>query len=127
MSLTEAVRTVLSKYATFSGRAARPEYWWWCLFVFLLSIATNIIDASIVEPAIGLPAFGAEAVQPLSAIVGLALLLPGLAVSVRRLHDLDRSGWWLLIVFIPIIGVLILLYWFVCRGTQGPNRFGAAP
>ena len=65
-----------------------------------------------------------DAGQPLSLIVSLALLLPNLAVSVRRLHDTDRSGWWLLLSFIPIFGTLALLYFMVLRGTEGSNRFG---
>jgi len=60
-------------------------------------------------------------------IASLALLLPGLAVGARRLHDIDRTGWWLLIGFIPLIGLIVLIYFFIQRGTDGPNRFGAAP
>ena len=60
-------------------------------------------------------------------IAALALFLPGLAVSIRRLHDRDKSGWWVLLAFIPLIGAIILLIWFIMRGTQGPNRFGPDP
>lgn len=119
MTFTEAIRTVWSKYATFPGRATRPEYWWWVLFVVLLNIVTSIVDGAIVAPG--------ELVQPLSAIAALVLLLPGLCVGVRRLHDIDRSGWWLLIVFVPLVGVLVLLFWLTRPGAEGNNRFGAPP
>lgn len=125
MTFTEAVKTCFSKYATIRGRAARPEYWWWILFVLLVSLVTQTIDATVIAPALGIPAFGEDGEQPLSMLVSLVLLVPGLAVSVRRLHDIDRSGWWMLIVLIPIIGLLVMLYWAVQPGTDGANRFGA--
>lgn len=124
MTFADAVRTCFSKYATFSGRAARPEYWWWVLFAVVVNIFTNTIDAYVIAPALGLPPFGEESAQPLSLVTALALLLPGLAVTVRRLHDIDRSGWWFLIALIPIIGLLVLIYWWVQPGTEGENRFG---
>lgn len=126
MSFTEAIRTVLSKYATFSGRAARPEYWWWVLFAFLVNVATSLIDGAVIAPALGFAYFAEEAGQPLTFLMVLALLLPNLAVGARRLHDMDRSGWWQLIALVPFIGVLVLIYWMVQRGTDGSNRFGTA-
>ena len=72
--------------------------------------------------------FGAGYVPGLlGSVWSLVNFVPGISVGVRRLHDTDRSGWWLLLVFVPIIGVLVLLYWFVSRGTQGTNRFGTDP
>lgn len=127
MSFSEAIRTVLSKYSDFSGRAMRSEYWWWTLFVFLLTIATGIIDQLAISPGLGYEPFADETPEILTMIVSLALLIPGLAVAVRRLHDTERSGWWLLIMFVPLIGLLVLIYWFVLRGTEGPNRFGPDP
>lgn len=124
MTFTQAVKTGFSKYATFSGRAARPDFWWWVLFSMVANLASNMVDAYLIAPALGLPPFGEDSAQPLSLVVALALLLPGLAVSVRRLHDIDRSGWWILIAFIPIIGLIILIYWYVQPGTAGENRFG---
>lgn len=124
MSFAEAIRSVLSKYATFSGRAMRSEYWWWALFALLVSIGASAIDEFVFdigsrdgEPGLGL----------LSLLVSLALLIPNLAVAARRLHDIDRSGWWLLIGLVPILGILLLLWWFIQRGTEGPNRFGPPP
>lgn len=113
MTFGESVNTVLSKYATFSGRAPRSEYWWWFLFVLLVSLVLAFVDVIL---------FGD--LQVLGTLFGLAVLLPGLAVSVRRLHDIDKSGWWVLIAFVPVIGVIALLVFFVMPGTDGPNRFG---
>jgi uncharacterized membrane protein YhaH (DUF805 family) len=121
----DAIRSVLSQYATFSGRAGRAEFWWWVLAAFLGSLVIGALDNALFPPLVAeVDAFGGG---PLSAIYGLALLLPNLAVNVRRLHDGDRSGWWLLIVLVPIIGFLVLLWFFVRRGTPGPNRFGPVP
>lgn len=106
MTFQEAVRTCLTKYATFRGRARRPEYWWFVLFVFLAQFVAGIVDA-ILFP-------GPEAQSgPVGGIVTLALLLPTLAAGARRLHDIGRSGWWLLLGLVPIVGTLVLLWWFV--------------
>ena len=124
MSFTEAVSSVLGKYATFSGRARRSEYWWWVLFLLLVGFVAGLIDAMVIAPMLGFSSSDSLAGQPLSLIITLALLIPGLAVSVRRLHDIDKSGWWLLISLIPLIGLLLLIYFAVQPGTEGPNRFG---
>ena len=111
MDFATAVKTVLvQKYANFSGRAMRSEYWWWTLFSIIVSIVLYVIDMIL----------GAQLLQ---SIWGLATLLPAIGVGVRRLHDLDRSGWWLLIAF-TIIGAFVLIYWFCQPGTPGDNRFG---
>lgn len=115
--MEQAVRTCLEKYVTFSGRAARAELWWWALAVFLASLAVNLVDFVL---------FGSGN-QPLSSLFSLAVLLPNLAVGARRLHDIDRSGWWLLIGLIPVIGVIVLIVFFVQDGTVGPNRHGPDP
>ncbi|MDW3224660.1 MAG: DUF805 domain-containing protein [Paracoccaceae bacterium] len=119
-----AVRAVLSKYITFSGRASRSEYWWWILAIFLLSALTQLIDALVIAPMLGIvPAAGDDASQPLSLILSLAILLPTVAVGVRRLHDIGRSGWWLLLSLIPLIGFLVLLY-FYTRPSDPENEWG---
>ncbi len=109
-----AIKTCISKYVGFDGRASRSEFWYWYLFTVVVSIILSIL-ASVAS------IFGI-----LSGLASLALLLPGLSVSVRRLHDVDKSGWWLLIAFVPIAG-LVLLYWWCIRGTVGDNQFGADP
>ena len=111
MGFWQAVASGFSNYVNFSGRACRSEYWFWALFVVLVDIAAGIIDAALWTYAI-------------TSLVDLALFLPGLALAVRRLHDLDRSGWWFFLVFIPIVGFIILIVWACTKGTEGPNRFG---
>ena len=118
-----AVRTVLSKYATFSGRATRPEYWWWVLAGALMMAVMQIIDGALVAPMLGFEAFQDEAGQPLSLIFSLVLILPSIAVGVRRLHDTDRTGWWLLLGLIPLIGTLVLLYFYV-QPSDDDNQYG---
>jgi uncharacterized membrane protein YhaH (DUF805 family) len=116
MRMVEAARHVLSNYATFSGRAGRAEFWWWILAIILAQIAAGLLDGLL---------FGSdEGGGPLAVILTLATIVPHLAVCVRRLHDLDRTGWWLLLTFIPVIGALVLIYFYVQSGTPGPNRFG---
>lgn len=115
-SFGEAVRLFLQKYAVFSGRANRPEFWYAVLFMVLLSIAAAVLDALTV---------GLEAsVQPFGIVTSLAVLIPSISVGVRRLHDTDRSGWWYLLSFVPLVGWIILIVFWCQRGTEGPNRFG---
>ena len=112
-TLGSSVSICFSKYVTFAGRAPRAEYWYFVLFAVLANIAIGILSA--ISHEIG---------SILSAIFGLAILLPGLSVTVRRLHDTDRSGWWYWIALIPLVGIILLIVWFCTRGTRGPNRFG---
>lgn len=112
---------VLKNYFGFGGRARRKEYWMFVLFNLLISIGLMIIDNVT-------GTFDAEAGWGLlSGLYTLAVLIPSIAVSVRRLHDRDKSGWWLLIAFIPLIGAIVLLVWFVMDGDAGSNRFGENP
>jgi uncharacterized membrane protein YhaH (DUF805 family) len=113
MSFGEAIASGFSNYANFSGRAARSEFWYWFLFVLILSIIGNVIDAIISLPAVGV-------------IISLGLLIPNIAVGVRRLHDIDRTGWWYLLVFTGI-GAILLIVWACFKGTTGSNRFGPDP
>src|SRR5262245_37102264 len=117
MNFGQAIASGFSSYVNFSSRAPRSEYWYWTLFVVLVGIAAGIIDMTL---------FPEVEVGPTNALSSLALFLPGLAVSIRRLHDLDRTGWWVLIVF-TVIGTILLIIWNCMRGTAGPNRFGPDP
>ena len=119
MGFGEAIQSGFRNYVGFNGRASRSEYWYWVLFAFLVNIAANIVDRSL--------GGGMSTVGLLGGIVALALLLPNIAIGIRRLHDRDKSGWWLLLIFIPLIGAIILIIWFIIRGTPGPNRFGEDP
>jgi len=122
MDFMTAVKTVLGKYATFSGRAQRSEFWWFYLFSLIVSAVLQMVDRALFGTLVG-----GQDVGILAPLFSLAILLPSLAVGARRLHDTDRSGWWLLIALIPILGFLVLLYFFVQRGTAGPNQHGADP
>lgn len=118
MGFGEAIQSGFRNYANFRGRAARSEYWYWVLFAVLLALVARFIDYAIgFHTGAGI----------FSAIGGLAVLLPDIAVGARRLHDRDKSGWFLLLGLIPLIGSIILLVWFCRRGTVGANRFGEDP
>lgn len=120
MGFTDAIKTGFQKYIGFSGRAARSEYWYWVLFVILVQIVAWLIDMTLFG-------FNTTGVNPIGAFASLALFLPGLAVSIRRLHDIDRVGWWIFLALIPIVGAIVLIYWACLRGTVGANRFGGDP
>jgi uncharacterized membrane protein YhaH (DUF805 family) len=148
-----AKRPILEKYADFTGRASRPEYWW-----YVLAVVIAFVVARIIEGIVGLGHMIFYTYGPLSALLWLATIVPSLAVGVRRLHDTDRSGWWLLICVVPyalmvltgimaitggglfamlgmasligfvaLIGALVLLYFMVLPGTPGQNRYGQPP
>ena len=111
---------VLKKYAVFNGRARRKEYWFFFLFNILASILLAVIDMAI-------GSFNAEAgMGLLGGIYALAVLIPSIAVSVRRLHDTGRSGWWLLIALVPIIGVIVLVI-FMLQDSKPENQYGPNP
>ena len=112
---------VLKKYAVFSGRARRKEYWYFFLFNCIFSIVLSIIDGLI-------GTFSAESgMGILTTIYSLAVLIPGIAVTVRRLHDISRTGWWLLIGLIPFIGAIVLLIFMVLDSKPGDNQYGPNP
>ncbi len=102
------------QYADFNGRARRTEYWFYILFYILFAIALSFVDAALTAGV-------------LSTLYALALMVPSLAVLVRRLHDTDRSGWWILIGFVPVIGLLVLLVFACMDSSPGDNRFGPSP
>jgi len=110
------------RYAEFTGRSRRKEYWMFTL----LAIGIYIV-ASILDRIAGMNGIIAGRYGPITALVALGLLVPSLAVSIRRLHDSDRSGWWLLLGLVPMVGEIIVLVFMVLKGTRGANRFGADP
>lgn len=112
---------VLKKYTVFDGRAELKEYWWFSLFSFIIIIVLSVIDivTGTFNVNVGLGLLGG--------IYTLAVLIPSIAVSVRRLHDTDRSGWWLLINGIPLIGVIVFLVFTGQDGTPGDNQYGSNP
>src|SRR5262245_18007956 len=114
MGFFGAVATCFRKYMDFKGRARRPVYWWWMLFYWVTLIGLSVIDENFFRSRGGV----------FAGLAMLALALPTFAVTARRLHDTDRSGWLQLIGLIPIAGLILIVY--LCqRGTEGPNRFGS--
>ncbi|MCM1152702.1 MAG: DUF805 domain-containing protein [Muribaculum sp.] len=113
---TEAVKRALSvNYCNFNGRSSRSEYWWFCLFSFILGIIIGLIFRNH------------EAGSIVSGIISLAFLLPGLGISIRRLHDTGRSGWWILLALIPVIGSVILIVWYCQPSQPTANQYGEIP
>ena len=117
MEFGEAISNGFRNYAKFDGRAARSEYWYWVLFNVIVSAVTTVIDMFV---------FPTSEVAPINSIAMLALLLPSIAVLARRVHDIDRTAWWLLLL-LTVIGSIVLLVWAFIKGTDGPNRFGPDP
>ena len=116
MSFAEAVKSVFSKYATFSGRARRSEYWYFVLLTIIVSAVLSVLGAVIGNIA-----------SLISGIWGLAILVPTLAVTWRRLHDIGKGGIWILIALVPLVGEIILLV-FLCKDSQpGENQYGPNP
>lgn len=132
MTFTEAVRSCLGQYAGFQGRAPRSEFWWFWVFTLLVEIAAFIVGTMLIAGSITATQVSGGQMDAwhffagpnwLSSIVHLALILPSLAVAVRRLHDVGRTGWWFLILFIPF-GLFVLLFWWVQPSQREPNAYG---
>ena len=115
MNFTQAISSGFNRYFDFRTRSSRSEYWYWTLFSIVVSVAAAVLDALI---------FGGVAI--LDTISSFALLIPGIAVAARRLHDINRTAWWILIAF-TIIGILLLLYWYIQPGNRGDNDYGPDP
>jgi uncharacterized membrane protein YhaH (DUF805 family) len=107
--IQKAVRTCLTKYAHFNGRAARPEFWWFMLAQFVVVVILDMVS------------------RPLGGVFSLAMLVPSLAVGSRRLHDIGKTGWLQLLALIPIVGWLILIYWDAQPGDPVSNVYGPPP
>lgn len=104
---------ILKNYVNFEGRATRPEFWWFFLFNVIVSLILNL--------------FGPKVGTTLSGIWSLAILLPYLGLSVRRLHDINKSGWYLLVGLIPLVGWVLLVYWWAQPGERIENQYGPVP
>lgn len=117
MTMGEAISNGFRNYACFAGRASRSEMWFFALFYALAYLAASAVDLAMTMQT--------GAVFPLcTTLTSLALLLPAISVEVRRLHDVGRSGWWLWLCLVPVLGTVALLIWFCARGTPGANRYG---
>ena len=124
MTFIQSTKTCFQKYVIFNGRASRSEFWWFTLFICLVTILTIIADLVI---------FGEEmllmepyAVVNFTNIFNIFVVLPSFSVTFRRLHDVNKSGWWLLLYF-TLIGILVILYWNIKKGNEDENRFGLNP
>lgn len=115
MSIMEAVQSVFSNYANFNGRARRSEYWWFCLANFVIALILSTLGRKI-------SLFGF-----VSGLYSLAVLIPAIAVGVRRLHDIGKSGWWLFISLVPVIGSIILIVSMAKDSEPGENQYGPNP
>lgn len=104
---------ILKNYVNFEGRATRPEFWWFFLFNFIVGIILSL--------------FGSKVGTVLSGIWSLAILLPQLGLGARRLHDINKSGWLLLLAFIPVVGIILLIYWWAQPGDATENQYGPVP
>jgi uncharacterized membrane protein YhaH (DUF805 family) len=109
------MKVVTQHYFDFNGRARRAEFWWYVLVNIIIAIILNVISSIL------------HLGQLLGGLYNLAVLLPSLGVGVRRLHDINRSGWWILIAFVPIVGAILLIYWYAQAGTSGANTYGPDP
>jgi len=121
------IDTVKNRYADFNGRATRSEYWYFVLFYFIISVILTLIDVYFINPQLDLSPEAAMQGSVLTSIFALAVLLPQIAVSIRRLHDTGRSGWWYLLILIPILGWLVLIYFYVLDSQPGTNAYGSNP
>ena len=135
MNFTQSISTCMRKYVTFSGRATRSEFWWFCLFTILINFATTFQASSFLPLLLEKQDMTANESSYflnnffflyLSTITSLILLLPSLAVAARRLHDIGRSGWWIFISF-TVIGIIPLLIWYVTDAKDDENIYGPNP
>ncbi len=117
MDIQTSIKTCFSKYVTFSGRASRSEFWLFQLFAFFGSIATLIIDITILGFSIN------DDASPTNLIFLWIVMIPSVAVGCRRLHDLNKSGWWQ-ILYLTIIGIILLIIWWATQGENKKNKFG---
>ena len=121
VSFSEAISLGFKRYLDFNGRSSRAEVWWFVLFLWVATIILIIVDALTgtynVAAGRGL----------LSGLFGLATLIPSITLGARRLHDINRTGWWQLLWFLPVIGWIILIVWAIFRGDEGDNKYGTNP
>lgn len=114
-AIIENFKTIMTKkYFCFEGRAGRAEFWYWVLVCVIINVVLGIVDQII-------------GFEILEGLFNLAVLLPGLGVSVRRLHDTNRSGWWLLLGLIPLVGAIIVIIFYAQAGQRGENQYGPEP
>ena len=122
---TYFVDNLKNRYAKFDGRANRREYWYFVLFYFLISSIAGLIDATIINPMLlGQTPMESARGGMLQMIVTLGLMIPSIAIGIRRLHDIGKKGWWILLGFVPFVGIFILIYFYVQDSHSGENIYG---
>jgi len=121
MNFQQSVKICLTKkkYSAFDGRATRSEYWWFALFQLFVAIVSELLDYTMLDDYANSSGF-------VSIITTLAFLLPALSVASRRLHDVEKSGWWQWLWIVPVIGWIPLIYWLVQQGSVGENKYGVS-
>jgi uncharacterized membrane protein YhaH (DUF805 family) len=112
----DAIKKGFKGYVVWNARSTRSEFWWWTLFTFIVGIVASVLDSIIFGSNFG-------SASPIYSITTLALFLPSLSVLVRRLHDTDRTGWWVLIALIPVVGFIVLLVFVLLPSKMGPTRW----
>lgn len=128
MSFTEAISSVFHNYAKFDGRARRSEYWYWTLFVMIINaVLYGLTAVTTANSSSGGSSSGFSFVSVISMIWSLAILVPGLAVCWRRLHDIGKSGAYYFIILIPLVGPILMLVWFATDSEPGTNQYGPNP
>lgn len=116
-TFTGALKDGFARYLDFNNRSTRSQFWWWTLWAIIFGVMAGVLDTLI----------GAGENGPISMIVSLGMFLPSLAIAIRRLHDIGRSGWWYLIVLVPVVGWIVLLVFFCTRSQDTPNQWGPEP
>ena len=116
-SFVGALKDGFARYVDFKTRSTRSQFWWWALWSILLGLATSMLDVML----------GMGDVGPLNSLLSLAMFLPSLAVAVRRLHDIGRTGWWYLMIFVPLVGWIVLIVFFCTATKEEPNQWGNPP
>lgn len=124
MTFTQSIATCFRKGSVFRGRAARPEYWYFFLFQILLQLVLTAIQIGF---EIAMDRNLDRTFDVISGILGLILLIPTLAVGARRLHDINRTGWWQVLYLVPVLGWIVLIVLWCLKGTAGDNRYGPQP
>jgi uncharacterized membrane protein YhaH (DUF805 family) len=112
-----ALKDGFARYVDFKTRSTRAQFWWWFLWSFIFGVVATLLDFSI----------GAGDTGPVNILVSLATFLPSLAVGIRRLHDIGRTGWWVLLMFIPVLGWIVLLVFYCTKTQEQPNQWGPIP
>ncbi len=112
-----ALKDGFARFVDFKTRSTRPQYWWFALWSLIISAVTGILDATL----------GMGENGPIGVLASLVLFLPSIAVAIRRLHDIGRTGWWMLLIFLPIIGWIVLIVFYCTKSEASPNQWGPEP